>query len=121
MVGVVVTAAVAALAASCLLGRLRPWQRLGDWAADQVHFTRAWMIRSPPCSRMSGSTIASKNRAQPSRSCPSPGRRRAAGHVHEDVVRPQLLLDSGHVALNGFEVAEVPLFGGRRGQGARRC
>ncbi|MET9593175.1 hypothetical protein ABZY45_19885 [Streptomyces sp. NPDC006516] len=39
--GVVATAA-AALAAGYLLGRLRPWQRLGDWAADQVRFTGAW-------------------------------------------------------------------------------
>ncbi|MFF4935117.1 hypothetical protein ACFY2H_40715 [Streptomyces griseofuscus] len=42
MVGVVVTAA-AALAAGYLLGRLRPWQRLGDWAADQVRITGAWV------------------------------------------------------------------------------
>ena len=42
MVGIVVTAA-AALAAGYLLGRLRPWQRLGDWAADQVRFTGAWV------------------------------------------------------------------------------
>ncbi|MBK3646324.1 hypothetical protein [Streptomyces sp. MBT33] len=42
MVGVVVTAA-AALAAGYLLGRLRPWQRLGDWAADQVRFTGTWV------------------------------------------------------------------------------
>ncbi|MEU2556445.1 hypothetical protein ABZ589_33010 [Streptomyces sp. NPDC013313] len=42
MVGVVVTAAVA-LAACYLLGRLRPWRRLCDWAADQVRFTvGAW-------------------------------------------------------------------------------
>ncbi|WP_236243583.1 hypothetical protein [Streptomyces sp. CC228A] len=40
--GVVVTAA-AALTAGYLLGRLRPWQRLGDWAADQVRFTGAWV------------------------------------------------------------------------------
>ncbi|GAA4694041.1 hypothetical protein [Streptomyces youssoufiensis] len=40
MVGVVVTAS-ATLAAGYLLGRLRPWQRLGDWAADQVRFTGA--------------------------------------------------------------------------------
>ncbi|MFJ3637608.1 hypothetical protein [Streptomyces sp. NPDC090112] len=39
--GVVVTAAVA-VAAGYLLGRLRPWRRLGDWAADQVRFTGAW-------------------------------------------------------------------------------
>ncbi|MFC8872945.1 hypothetical protein ACFUAC_35750 [Streptomyces sp. NPDC057148] len=42
MVGVVATAA-AALTAGYLLGRLRPWQRLGDWAADQVRFTGAWV------------------------------------------------------------------------------
>ncbi|MFJ3594679.1 hypothetical protein ACIPQJ_35680 [Streptomyces sp. NPDC090082] len=42
MVGIVVTAA-AALAASYLLGRLRPWRRAGDWAADQVRFTGAWV------------------------------------------------------------------------------
>ncbi|MFE0385978.1 hypothetical protein ACFW1F_18190 [Streptomyces bungoensis] len=39
----IVVAAAAALAAGCLLGRLRPWQRLGDWAADQVSFTGAWV------------------------------------------------------------------------------
>ncbi|MFC0602232.1 hypothetical protein [Streptomyces palmae] len=39
--GVVVTAVVA-LAAGYLVGRLRPWRRLGDWAADQVRFTGAW-------------------------------------------------------------------------------
>ncbi|MFI8966473.1 hypothetical protein ACIGO8_30670 [Streptomyces sp. NPDC053493] len=33
--GVVATAA-AALAASDQPGRLRPWRRLGDWAADQL-------------------------------------------------------------------------------------
>ncbi|MFP3119978.1 hypothetical protein [Streptomyces sp. Iso 434] len=41
MVGVGVTAA-AALAAGYLLGRLRPWQRLGDWAADQVRHAGTW-------------------------------------------------------------------------------
>ncbi|MGA5428258.1 hypothetical protein ACPCVL_15880 [Streptomyces koyangensis] len=40
MVGVVLTAAAAA---GYLLGRLRPWRRAGDWAADQVHFTGAWV------------------------------------------------------------------------------
>jgi hypothetical protein len=40
--GVVVIAAVA-LVAGYLLGRLRPWQRLGDWAADQVRFTGSWV------------------------------------------------------------------------------
>ncbi|MFD5914987.1 hypothetical protein ACFWHL_40415 [Streptomyces massasporeus] len=38
--GIVVTAVVA-LAADYLLGRLRPWRRLDDWAADQVRFTGA--------------------------------------------------------------------------------
>jgi hypothetical protein len=44
VMGVIATAAAAlaaaALAAGYLLGRLRPWQRLGDWAADQIRFTR---------------------------------------------------------------------------------
>lgn len=40
--GIVVTAA-AALAAGYLLGRLRPWRRAGDWAADQVRFTGTWV------------------------------------------------------------------------------
>ncbi|MGW1134243.1 hypothetical protein [Streptomyces griseoluteus] len=31
------------VAAGYLLGRLRPWQRLGDWAADQVRFTGTWV------------------------------------------------------------------------------
>ncbi|MES4909436.1 MULTISPECIES: hypothetical protein [unclassified Streptomyces] len=39
----IVVIAVVALAAGYLLGRLRPWQRLGDWAADQVRFTGAWL------------------------------------------------------------------------------
>lgn len=39
----IVATAVVALAASCLLGRLRPWQRAGDWAADQVRFTGTWL------------------------------------------------------------------------------
>ncbi|MFJ2060402.1 hypothetical protein ACIOMM_31325 [Streptomyces sp. NPDC087908] len=41
MMGLVVTAA-AALTAGYLLGRLRPWQRLGDWAADQVRHAGTW-------------------------------------------------------------------------------
>ncbi|MGW2415967.1 hypothetical protein ACWCV5_27905 [Streptomyces tubercidicus] len=41
MSGVVFAAAVA-LSAGYLLGRLRPWCRLGDWAADQVRFTGSW-------------------------------------------------------------------------------
>ncbi|WP_076681874.1 transposase [Streptomyces alfalfae] len=40
----VVVSAAAALATGYLLGRLRPWQRAGDWAADQVrHSTGAWV------------------------------------------------------------------------------
>ncbi|GAA2518903.1 hypothetical protein GCM10010393_59890 [Streptomyces gobitricini] len=39
VVKAIVVTAVAALAAGYLLGRLRPWQRAGDWAADQVRFT----------------------------------------------------------------------------------
>ncbi|MFJ5803681.1 hypothetical protein [Streptomyces decoyicus] len=39
---VAITAA-AALAAGYLLGRLRSWQRAGDWAAEQVRFTKAWV------------------------------------------------------------------------------
>ncbi|MFF3159517.1 hypothetical protein [Streptomyces sp. NPDC057910] len=42
MTAVVVTAA-AARTAGYLLGRLRPWRRAGDWAANQVHFTGAWV------------------------------------------------------------------------------
>ncbi|MFE7676781.1 hypothetical protein ACFU5N_31790 [Streptomyces albidoflavus] len=42
MVGVVVIVA-AALAAGYLLGRLRPWRRAGDWAADQVRHSGAWV------------------------------------------------------------------------------
>lgn len=40
--GTLVTVA-ATLAAGYLLGRLRPWRRAGDWAADQVRFTGAWV------------------------------------------------------------------------------
>ncbi|MET7563764.1 hypothetical protein ABZS95_26720 [Streptomyces sp. NPDC005479] len=39
---VFVTTAVA-LAVGYLLGRLRPWDRLGNWAADQVRFTGSWV------------------------------------------------------------------------------
>lgn len=42
MMAVVVTAA-AALALGYLLGRLRSWRRVGDWAADQVRFTGTWV------------------------------------------------------------------------------
>lgn len=37
VITIVVVAAVA-LALGYLLGRLRPWERLGDWAAGSVHF-----------------------------------------------------------------------------------
>ncbi|MEU1439355.1 hypothetical protein ABZ438_35575 [Streptomyces sp. NPDC005786] len=40
---VITGAAVAALVAGYLLGRLHPWRGAGDWAADQVRFTRAWV------------------------------------------------------------------------------
>lgn len=43
---VIVVAAVAlviGLAAGYLLGRLRLWDRLGNWAADQVQFTGSWV------------------------------------------------------------------------------
>ncbi|MFG2776053.1 hypothetical protein [Streptomyces sp. NPDC048350] len=42
MRGVAFTAVVA-LATGYLLGRLRPWQRAGDWAADQVRRTGSWV------------------------------------------------------------------------------
>ncbi|MGW7055137.1 hypothetical protein [Streptomyces sp. NPDC054887] len=45
---IVVTAA-AALAAGYLLGRLRPWRPLGDWAADQIRFTGAWAQGGTGC------------------------------------------------------------------------
>ncbi|MDX3186610.1 hypothetical protein ABZ516_32650 [Streptomyces sp. NPDC019826] len=38
-----VATASAALAVGYLLGRLRPWSQLGDWAADQVRFTGSWV------------------------------------------------------------------------------
>ncbi|MFI9176172.1 hypothetical protein [Streptomyces lincolnensis] len=39
----VITAAAVALVVGYLVGRVRPWQRLGDWAEDQVRFTGAWV------------------------------------------------------------------------------
>lgn len=39
----VVTAAAMALVAGYLVGRVRPWRRLCDWAEDQVRFTGAWV------------------------------------------------------------------------------
>ncbi|MFE3995139.1 hypothetical protein ACFXPW_26090 [Streptomyces goshikiensis] len=42
MMAIVVTAA-AALTAGYLLGRLRPWRRAADWAADQVRHPGAWV------------------------------------------------------------------------------
>ncbi|MEU1017147.1 hypothetical protein [Streptomyces sp. NPDC005898] len=38
--------AAAALTADYLLGRLRPRQRAGNWAADQVRFTRGRWVHS---------------------------------------------------------------------------
>ena len=29
-----------------ILGRLRPWHALGDWAADELHFAGHWTIGS---------------------------------------------------------------------------
>ncbi len=40
--GVVITA-VTALTVGSLLGRLHPWQRLGDWASYLVRFTGPWV------------------------------------------------------------------------------
>lgn len=37
-----VLAATVALAAGYVLGRLRPWRRLADWAVDQIRFTGPW-------------------------------------------------------------------------------
>ncbi|MEU5233983.1 hypothetical protein AB0G82_32615 [Streptomyces anulatus] len=36
--GSVIMVAPAVLAVGYVLGRLRPWHRLGDWAADQIRF-----------------------------------------------------------------------------------
>ena len=33
----------AALAAGYLLGRLRPWVRLGDWVVDQIRYEGSWV------------------------------------------------------------------------------
>ncbi|MFE2601643.1 hypothetical protein ACFXCZ_35105 [Streptomyces sp. NPDC059396] len=46
----VITAVAVALVAGYLLGRVRPWQRLGIWAEDRVRFTEAWAW-SPPTPR----------------------------------------------------------------------
>ncbi|MBV7674141.1 hypothetical protein STHAL_32355 [Streptomyces halstedii] len=35
--------AVAALALGYLVGRVRPWRRLGNWAEDQLRFTGSWV------------------------------------------------------------------------------
>ncbi|MFI8301375.1 hypothetical protein ACIGCZ_36305 [Streptomyces nigra] len=55
--GVVVTVAVVALAAGYLLGRLRPWQCLGDWAADQVRHAGAWVRGGRPSSSWPTSSL----------------------------------------------------------------
>ncbi|WP_411076575.1 hypothetical protein [Streptomyces sp. cmx-4-7] len=43
MTGVAV-AVVVPLAAGYLLGRVRPWRRLGDWAVDEFRFTGPWVL-----------------------------------------------------------------------------
>ncbi|WP_141746768.1 hypothetical protein [Streptomyces agglomeratus] len=55
--------AVTALAAGCLLGRLRPWRRLGDWAADQIRFTGAWVPAGTGCQADSSWSTSSPRRA----------------------------------------------------------
>lgn len=60
---VVVVTAAAALAAGYLLGRLRPWRRLGDWATDQVRFTGGF--GAAPCGRPSLSWSTSSPRRAP--------------------------------------------------------
>ncbi|MET9933217.1 MULTISPECIES: hypothetical protein [unclassified Streptomyces] len=35
---------VGTLAAGYLLGRVRPWRRLGDWAVDEFRFTKPWVL-----------------------------------------------------------------------------
>ncbi|MFJ6252509.1 MULTISPECIES: hypothetical protein [unclassified Streptomyces] len=37
-------AVVGALAAGYLLGRVRLWRRLGDWAVDEFRFTGPWVL-----------------------------------------------------------------------------
>lgn len=73
---VAVTAA-AALAAGYPLGRLRPWQRVGGWAADQVRCTGAW-VEGGTCGRPSSSwSTSSPRRAPAGASCaPRPPRHR---------------------------------------------
>ncbi|RSS37117.1 hypothetical protein [Streptomyces sp. WAC08241] len=39
-----VVAVVVALAAGYLLGRVRPWRRLGDWAVGEFRFTGPWVL-----------------------------------------------------------------------------
>ena len=40
--------AVAALLAGYLLGRARPWNRLADWAHDQIRHGGTWYSGSKP-------------------------------------------------------------------------
>ncbi|MFE2639521.1 hypothetical protein ACFXKF_32965 [Streptomyces scopuliridis] len=40
---ITVVVATVALAFGYLLGRIRPWEWLSDWAADEVRFTGAWV------------------------------------------------------------------------------
>ncbi|SCF73801.1 hypothetical protein [Streptomyces sp. Ncost-T10-10d] len=80
VMGAVVTAA-AALAAGYLLGRLRPWRRAGDWAADQVRFTGPWVqggfgrqavVVLDPRSHRAAHQLA--HHARPRHAVPAPGR-----------------------------------------------
>jgi hypothetical protein len=41
-----IAAALAAVLVGYVLGRLRPWRMLGDWAADELHFARRWATGS---------------------------------------------------------------------------
>jgi hypothetical protein len=38
----------ALLLAGYLLGRLRPWNRLADWAHDQIRYDGAWLTGGKP-------------------------------------------------------------------------
>lgn len=40
---VLIVTSVCTLAVGYLLGQLRPWRCLGDWAAAQVRFTGSWV------------------------------------------------------------------------------
>jgi hypothetical protein len=40
---VILAVGAALLLAGYLLGRLRPWTRLADWAHDQIRYDGAWL------------------------------------------------------------------------------